>query len=91
MGNDNEKSAQIRPLNLGHYLREDMYRKMIQIVAENNPLRDIDEALFCILAECFCNDHSNHASGMMAVYFSLNDNPEGATYTTTIQNVDRVM
>lgn len=70
MSDDIGKIVQIHPLNLDHYLLEDIYAKVDQIGDPNKSLHDIHETICCALAESFCNYNYGYVRGMITVYES---------------------
>lgn len=75
-------------MNLDHYLHQEIYVKVDQIVYPNNRLRDIDEAHCHALAKSVSNYKYGYTVGTRTVYFSSSGNQEGATYMTAVRNVD---
>lgn len=61
-----------------------------QIVYLNNPLREVDEARYRVLANLFCNYDHSYAHVVMTVYLSCTMNRESATYATAVHNNDRM-
>lgn len=45
------KTVQFHPLNLDHYLQEEIYTRQDQIADPNNSVHDINEAHFGVMAE----------------------------------------
>lgn len=70
------KSVQVHPLNIKHYLRDEIYTMVDEIEDPNNPLPDNDEAQFLTLADPFRKYSYHHARGKLTVYIYLPSTPE---------------
>lgn len=74
--------------NPDHYLHEEIYRKVDQVVNMDKPLNDINESQFRALSKSFCNCNYDHARRMMTVYNSFTVKANGTTYVTAVHNVE---
>lgn len=71
MSDDSERSVQVRPMNLDHYLHDEIHARRDQVADPKNLLHGIDYAHCHALAETLRDYNFGHACGMMTVYFRL--------------------
>lgn len=78
------KAVLVHPPNFDHYLHEDVYVKVYQILHPYKHTHDIYEAHTNGRAEASRNYRYDYARGMMTTFFFNAVSLKGATYTTAM-------
>lgn len=82
------KAAQVQQLNAGHYMQEEIYVRVDQMVHPKSCLRQIDEAHYQPLAGLFRNYKYDYARRLMREYGSSTVNLQRLTNATAVQNIN---